>query len=81
MATTPLGISGFLASKALSISENPITAARPWDKNRNGFVLSDGAGILILEEYEHALKRGANIYAELVGFGNERRCSSHDKPT
>ena len=69
MAITPLGISGFLASKALSISENPITAARPWDKNRNGFVLSDGAGILILEEYEHALKRGANIYAELVGFG------------
>lgn len=69
MATTPLGISGFLASKALSISENPITASRPWDKNRNGFVLSDGAGILILEEYEHALKRGANIYAELVGFG------------
>ena len=69
MATTSLGISGFLASKALSVSKNPSTASRPWDKNRDGFVLSDGAGILILEEYEHALQRGANIYAELIGFG------------
>ena len=69
MATTPLGISGFLASRALSKCQDPKTASRPWDKDRDGFVLSDGAAILILEEYEHAKNRSANIYAEVVGFG------------
>ena len=69
MATTPLGVSGFLASRALSKSDNPKTASRPWDKDRDGFVLSDGAAILVLEEYEHAKKRSANIYAEVIGFG------------
>ena len=69
MATTPLGVSGFLASRALSKSDDPKTASRPWDKNRDGFVLSDGAAILILEEYEHAKNRSANIYAEVIGFG------------
>ena len=69
MATTPLGVSGFLASRALSKSDDPKTASRPWDKNRDGFVLSDGAAILVLEEYEHAKKRSANIYAEVIGFG------------
>ena len=69
MATTPLGISGFLASRALSKCHDPKTASRPWDKDRDGFVLSDGAAILILEEYEHAKNRSANIYAEVVGFG------------
>ncbi len=69
MATTPLGISGFLASRALSKSNDPKTASRPWDKDRDGFVLSDGAAILVLEEYEHAKKRSANIYAEVIGFG------------
>tara|TARA_A100001388_G_scaffold143949_1_gene106864 strand:- start:13946 stop:15169 length:1224 start_codon:yes stop_codon:yes gene_type:complete len=69
MATTPLGVSGFLASRALSKSDDPKTASRPWDKGRDGFVLSDGAAILVLEEYEHAKKRSANIYAEVIGFG------------
>ena len=69
MATTPLGVSGFLASRALSKSDDPMTASRPWDKDRDGFVLSDGAAILVLEEYEHAKTRSANIYAEVIGFG------------
>ena len=69
MATTPLGVSGFLASRALSKSDDPMTASRPWDKDRDGFVLSDGAAILVLEEYEHAKNRSANIYAEVIGFG------------
>ncbi len=69
MATTPLGVSGFLASRALSKSDNPSTASRPWDKDRDGFVLSDGAAILVLEEYEHAKNRSAKIYAEIIGFG------------
>ena len=70
MATTPLGMSGFNAAKALSTNnENPESASRPWDKGRDGFVLGEGAGCLMLEEYEHAKKRGAKIYAEIVGFG------------
>jgi len=70
MATTPLGIGGFAAARALSTrNDNPEAASRPWDRDRDGFVLGDGAGILILEEYEHAQARGAHIYAELAGFG------------
>jgi 3-oxoacyl-[acyl-carrier-protein] synthase II len=70
MATSPLGLVGFVACRALSTrNEQPEKASRPWDKDRDGFVLGDGAGILILEEYEHAKKRGAPIYAELSGFG------------
>jgi 3-oxoacyl-[acyl-carrier-protein] synthase II len=70
MATTPLGLGGFAQSRALSQrNDDPAHASRPWDKDRDGFVLSDGAGALVLEEYEHAKARGAKIYAELVGFG------------
>lgn len=70
MAATKLGISGFAAMRALSTrNDAPEKASRPWDKDRDGFVLGDGAGILILEEYEHAKRRGAKIYAELAGFG------------
>lgn len=69
-ASTPLGIGGFGAARALSTrNDNPQAASRPWDKDRDGFVLGDGAGIMVLEEYEHAKKRGAKIYAEIVGFG------------
>ncbi len=70
MATTPVGLGGFAAARALSTrNDNPQAASRPWDKDRDGFVLGDGAGMLVLEEYEHAKARGAKIYAELVGFG------------
>lgn len=70
MATTPSGLGGFAAARALSTrNEDPQTASRPWDKDRDGFVLSDGAGVVVLEEYEFAKKRGANIYAEVVGYG------------
>ena len=70
MATTPVGIGGFAAARALSTrNDNPQAASRPWDKDRDGFVLGDGAGMVVLEEYEHAVKRGAKIYAELIGFG------------
>jgi len=69
-ASTPLGVGGFGAARALSTrNENPQAASRPWDKDRDGFVLGDGAGMMVLEEYEHAKKRGAKIYAEVVGFG------------
>ncbi|MDA0118309.1 beta-ketoacyl-ACP synthase II [Vibrio sp. T11.5] len=69
-ASTPLGMAGFGAAKALSTrNDEPQKASRPWDKDRDGFVLGDGAGIIVLEEYEHAKARGAKIYAELVGFG------------
>ncbi len=70
MATSPVGLGGFCAARALSTrNDDPQRASRPWDKDRDGFVLSDGAGIMVLEEYEHAKKRGAKIYAELAGFG------------
>ena len=69
-ASTPLGVGGFGAARALSTrNDNPQAASRPWDKDRDGFVLGDGAGMVVLEEYEHAKKRGAKIYAEIVGFG------------
>lgn len=70
MATTPTGLGGFAAVKALSTrNDDPETASRPWDRDRDGFVLGDGAGVMVLEEYEYARARGANIYAELVGYG------------
>lgn len=70
MATTPTGVAAFAAARALSTrNEEPEKASRPWDKARDGFVLSDGAGILVLEELEHARRRGAKIYGEIVGFG------------
>lgn len=67
---SPLGIAGFAASRAMSTrNDEPTKASRPWDQDRDGFVLASGAGVLVLEEYEHARKRGANIYGELIGFG------------
>ena len=66
----PLAIGGFANIKALSTTENPEEACRPFDARRNGFVMAEGAGIMVLEEYEHAIKRGANIIAEVVGYGN-----------
>lgn len=67
---TPLAIGGFASAQALSTrNDAPATASRPWDKDRDGFVLGEGAGVLVLEEYEHAKRRGAHIYCELVGFG------------
>ncbi|TXH96729.1 MAG: beta-ketoacyl-ACP synthase II, partial [Rheinheimera sp.] len=80
-ASTTLGMGGFGAARALSTrNDAPQQASRPWDKDRDGFVLGDGAGVVMLEEYEHAKARGAKIYAELVGFGMSGDASHMTSP-
>lgn len=74
-AITPLAVGGFMNSKALSKSTDPLRASLPFDAERGGFVMGEGAGIVILEEYEHAVKRGAKIYGEICGYGNT--CDAH----
>jgi 3-oxoacyl-[acyl-carrier-protein] synthase II len=74
-AVHPLAISGFANSKALDRNNDPLNASLPFDKRRSGFVLGEGAGVVIIEEYEHAKKRGAKIYAEVTGYGNT--CDAH----
>src|SRR6185437_5376054 len=70
-AVTPLAIAGFGAMKALSTrNDHPEQASRPWDRDRDGFVLSEGCGLLVLEDYEHASRRGARIYGEVCGYGS-----------